>query len=66
MEQGIRHLGQKKDKNYRLMTARFDGRCVYKCGKPLLAGMEIVYAVQERTVEHAACCPFLADLQAAA
>lgn len=64
METGIKFNRKTNATTFRLMTARFDGRCVYNCGRPLLAGMEIVYDSYERSTQHADCCPFLADLKA--
>lgn len=55
---------------YKLMTAKFDGRCVMTraavdpCGRGIKAGEQIVYSTQERTAMHSSCCPFLADLVA--
>lgn len=58
MERGIKFNARKGASGFKAMTARFDGRCIYQCGRPLLAGMEIIYAVQERHAFHVECSPF--------
>lgn len=55
---GIPMTMPEKDRNFRKMTARFDGRCAYRCGNPILAGTPIVFAVVERNAVHLDCCPF--------
>lgn len=70
METGIKFNRPKNATSFRLMTARFDGRCsmaraaVDPCGRGIKAGEQIVYDSHERVAMHAACCPFLADLGA--
>jgi hypothetical protein len=54
----------KASTGYKLMSAKFPGRCVFRCGRDIQAGERIVYATQERQAMHSGCCPFLADLVA--
>lgn len=64
METGLKFNRKNNATTFKVMTAKFDGRCVYNCGKPIIAGTEIVYDSWERKAQHASCCPFLADLVA--
>lgn len=63
MEQGIKFNTKKNSTGIKVMTAKFDGRCMMEkaavepCGRRILAGQQIAYCPYERVAMHLECCP---------